>query len=82
MNRRAWQATVHRVAQSRTLLERLHTHTLTLEKSKGRRKEWQRMRWLGSITDSMDMNLSKFQEIVEDRRTWPAIVHGVTKSRI
>ena len=41
---------------------------------------WQRMRWLGSITDSMDMNLSKLQEIVEDRRAWRAVVHGVTDS--
>ena len=40
----------------------------------------QRMRWLDSITDSMDMNLSKLQEIVEDRRVWHVTVHGVTKS--
>ena len=38
------------------------------------------MRWLDSITDSMDMNLSKLQEIVEDRRVWHVTVHGVTKS--
>ena len=44
-----------------------------------RRGRWQRMRWLDSITDSMDMNLSKLQEIVEDRGAWPAAVHGVTK---
>ena len=80
MDRGAWQAVVHRVAQSRTLLERLHTHTLTLEKSKGRRKEWQRMRWLGSITDSMHMNLSDLQEIVGDRGAWHAAVHEVTES--
>ena len=41
----------------------------------------QRMRWLDSITDSMDMNLSKLQEIVKDRKAWCVIVHGVTKSR-
>ena len=46
-----------------------------------RRREWQRMRWLDSITDSMDMNLSKLQEIVEDRRSWCAVVHWV-KSHI
>ena len=45
-----------------------------------RRREWQKMRWLGSITDSVDMNLSKFWEIVENRGAWHAAVHGVTKS--
>ena len=54
--------------------------TLMLGNIDRKRRGWQRMRWLDSITDSMDMNLSKFREIVEDRGTWPAIVHGVTKS--
>ena len=42
-----------------------------------RRRGGQRMRWLGGITDSMDMNLGKFQEIVEDRRAWHAAIHVV-----
>ena len=46
-----------------------------------RRREWQKMRWLDSIIDSMDMNLSKHQEIVEDRGDWRATVHGVAKSQ-
>ena len=55
--------------------------TLILGKIEGRRRRrWQRMRWLDSITSSVDMNLSKLWEIVEDRGTWPAADHGVTKS--
>ena len=54
-----------------------------LGKTEGkRRREWQRMRCLDSITDSMEMNLSRFREIVKDREAWHAEVHGVAKSRI
>ena len=54
--------------------------TLMLGKTEGkRRRGWQRMRWSGSITDSVDMNLSKLWEIVEDREASHAAVRGVTK---
>ena len=57
--------------------------SLVLGKIEGRRRRGhQRMRWLGGITDAMDMNLGKLREMVRDRKAWHAAVHEVTESQI
>ena len=56
-------------------------NTLMLGKIEGRRRGRQRMRWLDGVTDSMDVSLSKFQEMVKNKEDWSVAVHGISKSQ-
>ena len=73
---------IHLMQKANSFKKTKQNKTLMLAKTVGRKRRWgQRMRWLDDIKDSMNMSMSKLQEMVKDREVWRAAIHGVSKSQ-